>query len=155
MRQFFLVLSILLLGLTWSVAQSGNDTQGSSTSSSPSAGQSGTAGQSGSTGYGQTETGTGNHMTVEGCLSGSAGSYTLTDKNGATYQLTGDTAMLSEHVGHEIKVTGTAAAGAAASESSESSAGGTGTAGAGQALHVTSVKHIAKTCKSAGGGMSH
>ena len=29
----------------------------------------------------------------------------LTDKNGTTYQLSGDTAKLSDHVGHEIKVT--------------------------------------------------
>lgn len=85
-------------------------------------------------------------MTVEGCLSGSSGNFTLTDKNGMSYQLTGDTAKLSEHVGHEVKITGT-------SESSTGSA--SSTAGAGHTLEVTSVKHISKTCKSAGGGMSH
>ena len=46
-------------------------------------------------------------MTVEGCLSGSNGNFTLSDKNGTSYQLTGDTAKLSEHLGHEVKVTGT------------------------------------------------
>jgi hypothetical protein len=69
------------------------------------------------------------------------------------YQLTGDTAKLTEHVGHEIKVTGTSAsAGTGASGSTEPS-GTAGSAGAGQALQVTSVKHIAKSCKS--GGMAH
>ena len=91
-------------------------------------------------------------MTVEGCLSGSSGNFTLTDKNGTAYQLTGDTAKLSEHVGHEVKVTGTSAAAATgASGSTETSAAGS----AGQALQVTSVKHVAKTCKSGGGGMFH
>ncbi|HKV82848.1 MAG TPA: hypothetical protein VJP02_32165 [Candidatus Sulfotelmatobacter sp.] len=137
MRQIFLLLSILLLGLSWAVAQDAT-TQGS-TSSAPSS-------NSGQT----SRTGDGGQMTVEGCLSGSNGNFTLTDKSGTSYQLTGDTAKLTEHVGHEIKVTGTSAsAGAGASGSTEPS----GTAGAGQALQVTSVKHISKTCKS--GGMSH
>ena len=95
-------------------------------------------------------------MTVEGCLSGSAGNYTLTDKNGTTYQLTGDTAKLSDHVGHEVKVTGMSASGSTgASGSTETSAGGSTGAGSGQALQVTSVKHVSKSCKTAGGGMNH
>jgi hypothetical protein len=134
MRQLFLLLSVLLLGLSWAVAQD------SSTANS-----------------GQTSrTGAGGQMTVEGCLSGSSGSFTLTDKNGTAYQLTGDTAKLSEHVGHEVKVTGTSgAAGAGASSSPDTSASGAGSAGAGQALQVTSVKHVSKTCKSGGSGMAH
>jgi hypothetical protein len=84
-------------------------------------------------------------MTVEGCLSGSNGNFTLTDKNGMAYQLTGDTAKLSEHVGHEVKISGmTGSTGAGA----ETASG----AGAGQSLQVSSVKHVSKTCKS--GGMS-
>ena len=95
-------------------------------------------------------------MTVEGCLSGSSGSFTLTDKNGTAYQLTGDTAKLTEHVGHEVKVTGTSgSAGAGASSSPDTSASGAGSAGAGQTLQVTSVKHVSKTCKSGGSGMAH
>jgi hypothetical protein len=85
------------------------------------------------------------HTTVEGCLSGSSGSYTLSAKNGTSYRLTGDTAKLSEHVGHEVKVTGTSSA-------ASPNAGGTatGTAGASsssQTLEVSSVKHISKTCQ--------
>ena len=90
-------------------------------------------------------------MTVEGCLSGSNGNYTLTDKNGMAYQLTGDTAKLSEHVGHEVKITGTSGS----STGSESATGAASSAAGGQTLQVSSLKHISKTCKSGGGGMSH
>lgn len=139
MRQLLLFVSVLLLGLSWTVAQDSTSaspsskTAGSAHSSDPSSGQTSRTGNSG-------------QMTVEGCLSGSSGNFTLTDKNGMSYQLTGDTAKLSEHVGHEVKITGTSGA----STGSESS-----TTGAGHTLEVTSVKHISKTCKSAGGGMSH
>jgi hypothetical protein len=89
--------------------------------------------------------------TVTGCLNGSNGSFTLTDKHGKSYQLTGDTAKLTEHVGHEVKVTGTASEG-----SSGAASGTTAGAGAEQTLQVTSLKHISKTCQAgAGGGMNH
>jgi len=131
MRKLFLLISVLLLGLSWAAAQ---DTPTRSSAS----------GQSSRTGAGQ--------MTVEGCLSGSSGNFTLTDKNGSFYKLTGNTEKLSEHVGHEVKVTGTSgAAGTGASGSTETSASGAG----GQSLQVTSLKHISKTCKSGGTGMSH
>src|SRR5215471_3364262 len=120
MRRIFLILSIMLLGLTWAIAQ---DQTGSASSR---------AGQSAS---GQT--------TVEGCLSGSNGNFTLTDKHGTTYQLTGDTATLTEHVGHEVKVTGTSSSGAGAGGASASAG-----AGSAQTLQVSSVKHVSKTCKS-------
>jgi hypothetical protein len=127
MRKLFLMISVLLLGLSWAVAQDSS------------------AGSQGSNG--SARTGAGGQMTVEGCLSGSSGNFTLTDKNGTAYQLTGDTAKLSEHVGHEVKITGTSA-------SADASGSQTSASGAGQALQVTSMKHISKTCKSAG-GMSH
>ena len=145
MRKLFLLISVLLLGLSWAVAQdSSTGSQGSNGSAQSSDSSAGNSGQSSRTGSGQ--------MTVEGCLSGSSGNFTLTDKNGTAYQLTGDTAKLSEHVGHEVKVTGTSgAAGTGASGSTETSASGAG----GQSLQVTSLKHISKTCKSGGTGMSH
>ena len=127
MRKLFLMISVLLLGLSWAVAQDSS------------------AGSQGSNG--SARTGAGGQITVEGCLSGSSGNFTLTDKNGTAYQLTGDTAKLSEHVGHEVKITGTSA-------SADASGSQTSASGAGQALQVTSMKHISKTCKSAG-GMSH
>lgn len=124
MRQIFLILSIMLLGLTWAIAQ---DQSGAASSR---------AGQS-----------AGSQMTVEGCLSGSNGNFTITDKNGTSYQLTGETAKLSEHVGHEVKITGMPSSDAGAS-------GASAGAGASQTLQVSSIKHVSKTCKS-GGGMAH
>lgn len=139
MRQLLLLVSVLLLGLSWAVAQNG-------TSSSPSSSSSGSAHSSDPSSGQTSRTGNSGQMTVEGCLSGSSGNFTLTDKNGMAYQLTGDTAKLSEHVGHEVKITGTTGS----SSGSESS-----TTGASHTLEVTSIKHLSKTCKSAGGGMSH
>ena len=129
MRQTFLLLAVLVLGLSWAAAQ---DSTGSSA------------------GYGQSQTSAGGETTVQGCLNGSNGSYTLTDKKGNTYQLTGDTAKLSEHVGHEVKISGTSSSGAP----STSASGTAGSTGSEQTLQVSSVKHISKTC-SAGGSMSH
>ena len=145
MRQILLLVSILLLGLTWAVAQ---DTSSPSSSGQSSAG----AGQA-STGQTSSRTSAGGETTVEGCLSGSSGSYTLTDKHGNTYQLTGDTAKLSQHVGHEVKITGSSSAGEG-SAAGGAAAGSAGAAGSQQTLQVASVKHVSKTCQS-GGGMSH
>ena len=145
MRQVLLLVSVLLLGLSWAVAQD-------STSSSPSSTSSGSAQRDPSASPGQTSrTGTSGQTTVEGCLSGSNGNFTLTDKNGMSYQLTGDTAKLSEHVGHEVKITGTSGT----STGAESSTGAASGAAGSQTLQVSSVKHVSKTCKSGGGGMSH
>jgi|SRR4051812_43939369 len=137
MRQLFLLLSVLLLGLSWAIAQ---DT----TTQPNSAAGSGQMSQSSANG----------ETTVQGCLSGSSGSYTLSDKNGTTYQLTGDTAKLSDHVGHEVKVTGTSNSSASTTGSSGASGAASGGTGSQQTLQVTSVKHVSKTCQ-AGSGMSH
>src|SRR5215471_17954747 len=123
MRKIFMILSIMLLGLTWAIAQ---DQTGAASSQ---------AGQSASS-----------QKTVEGCLSGSNGNFTLTDKNGMSYELTGDTAKLTEHVGHEVKVTGMTGSSGAGAETAG------GSAGSGQSLQVSSIKHVSKSCKS--GGMS-
>ncbi len=126
MRKIMLFLSVLLLGMSWAVAQD------ASSQASPTAAGSGQAAQS--------DTG---QIMVEGCLGGSDGSYTLSDSNGTVYQLTGNTAKLSPHVGHEVKVTGTADSGAASTGTPSASTGDA----AGHSIQVSSVKHIAKTCK--------
>lgn len=135
MRRLVLLFSVLLLGACWAAAQ--DTTPSNSSKSDPT---SASSGQSGANAGGATS--------VQGCLSGSSGNYTLTDKHGNTYHLTGDTAKLSEHIGHEVKITGTSSS---ASASGASSA--TGTTGQTKTLEVSSVKHIAKTCQS-GGGMA-
>ena len=138
MRQM-LAIFVLLLGVTWMAAQD-----------SPSSGST-TGGQTVSS---QTSGGSGSHTSVEGCLSGSDGKYMLTDKQGMSYQLTGDASKLADHVGHEIKVTGVESSGSASATGSSDTMGN---GGAQKSLEVSSVKHISKTCKSAaaGGGMSH
>lgn len=110
-----LLFSVLLLGVSWAAAQT-----------SPTQGTSGSTGQE----------------TVKGCLSSSGGNYMLTDKNGKTFELTGNTSKLSEHVGHEIKVTGTAGSASASSNGSAMSE-------ATPTLEVSSFKHISKTCEGA------
>jgi hypothetical protein len=135
-----LLFSVLLLGASWMAAQTTTGT-----------GHSTVAGQSG---YGQTthQTATGNQKTVTGCLSESNGKYMLTEHNGTSYELMGESSKLSEHVGHEIRVTGT-----------ETAASGTASSTMGQnstpTLEVSSFRHISKTCKSGNmnnsGGMSH
>jgi hypothetical protein len=120
MRHLLLFLSVLLLGMSWAAAQD-NASQANSA---------------------------GGETTVQGCLTGASGSFTLTDQNGTIYQLTGDTAKLSEHVGHEVKISG-----ATSSASAPASAGAPGNSGgsnSGQTLQVSSVKHISKTCQSTG-----
>ena len=86
---------------------------------------------------------TGSRQTIEGCLQGSDGNFTLTDSSGTTYQLQGDTAKLTEHVGHEVQITGSTSGGAGDSANS-ASAGATSQ----PSLNVKSIKHVSKTCKS-------
>jgi len=122
-RTFLLAIS-LLASAAWLQAQSQYPQTGSS--------------QKGASASGQT--------TVEGCLQGSDGNYTLTDKNGTSYQLQGDTSKLSAHVGHEVQITGsTTSASSATSPTTGTPAGATPQ----PTLTVQNMKHISKTCKSA------
>ena len=126
----YLLLSVILLSACWVAAQ-----EASQQTTSPTSAQS-------------NSTTAGGETTVQGCLSGSNGNYTLTDKNGMSYQLTGDTAKLSQHVGHEVKVTGSTGTGTATGSM------GSQSNNASQTLTVSSMKHISKTCQNST-GMSH
>ncbi|MFZ0817659.1 MAG: DUF5818 domain-containing protein [Candidatus Sulfotelmatobacter sp.] len=127
-----LLISMLLLGTSWALAQDSNSSTPSQTSSQA------------------TAVSAGGQQMIKGCLSGSDGSYTLTATNGQSYRLTGDTAKLSDHVGHEMKVTGTVSS-ASASTSGENPNGSMSQTGAAQqTIDVTSFKHISKTCENAG-----
>jgi hypothetical protein len=103
------------------------------------------------------KSGSSSQTTVDGCLSKSGSNYTLTDKSsGTTYQLTGDTSKLSDHVGHEVQITGTQSGGSSGASSStsgsssQSSSSGSQPSGSSsqQSLEVTSMKHISETCSS-------
>jgi len=127
-----LLLSVLMLAACWAAAQDSSQT---------------TPANAGS------QTGDGSQVTVQGCLGGSEGNYTLMSDDGTSYRLTGNTAKLKDHVGHEMTITG-----AASSSNSNASNGMGEEAGnnrkSGMAnLEVGSFKHVAKTCKN--NGMSH
>ncbi|MGB8130296.1 MAG: hypothetical protein WCG81_10935, partial [Candidatus Angelobacter sp.] len=86
--------------------------------------------------------------------------WTLTDQSGKTWQLAGDTSKLSDHVGHQIRVTGTDNSSSASnsgsgsmgsspsSSSSGSSATGAGSSASGSqsTFTVKKVKMISSTC---------
>jgi len=112
---------ILLLTSAWAVAQYSSEPNATSQSSA---------------GAGTT--------TVEGCLSGSEGSYSLTDKSGTIYKLTGHTAKLQAHVGHTMQVTGTTSSGMSGMEKQSGSM--SGPAESQPTLAVTSFKHISASC---------
>jgi ABC-type oligopeptide transport system substrate-binding subunit len=165
MRKTLLLSLILLISAAWVVAQSTSSPSSQSSpsgeQSSPSGEQSSPSDQMGSqSSQASSQTSSGmnkNENQIEGCLSGSAGNFTLTDKSGITYQLQGDTSQLNKHVGQEVRINGSnsAASSAAApsSGSASSSSAGASSAGAGaaaQTFNVTKVKKIASTCSSAG-----
>jgi len=78
---------------------------------------------------------------VEGCLSGTDGNFTLTDKSGMTYQLQGENSELAKHVNQEVRIEGMAsAAGSASAPSGASSAAG------GSTLTVSKVKKVSDNC---------
>jgi hypothetical protein len=92
-----------------------------------------------------------NKASLQGCLSRSTGSYTLTDQSGKTYQLEGETAKLSEHVGQEVeligKETGTPSAPTASSASTSTAPSG-GTSSESVKFNVSKVKKLSDTCTS-------
>lgn len=100
---------------------------------------------------------TGNETTMQGCLNGSAGNYTLTDSSGQQFQVAGDTDKLQKHVGHKVEVAGTTSGVSSTSDPSATNPSSSdktdptssGTTGAKQpTLNVTSVKDIAGSCDS-------
>jgi hypothetical protein len=133
MRKFSLISAILLLASAWMLAQNSTPPTSQYPSSAPSSAQSaGQDAQQSATQAGKDaeHAATGN---VEGCVGGSTGAYTLTDSSGKTYSLAGDTSSLADHVGHQVKVSGTLASAAAA-------------AGGSQTITVKKVKMVSATC---------
>ena len=169
MRKTYLITAILLLSAVWAVAQtspsspqstSPSSTSPSSTSPSQQPATPDTSTQTTTTQTTQTSTDSSN--SIEGCLSGSSGNWTLTDQSGKTWQLAGDTSKLSDHVGHQVRLTGDSGSasgsgsmgGSSSSPSSGSSASGSSsgssTSGAGSSsgstFTVKKVKMISSTC---------
>jgi hypothetical protein len=133
-KNTFLLVSILLLSAAWAMAQNGAD---------------------------RNDQTSGGHVTVEGCLSEAGGNFTLTSQSGMSYQLTGNTDRLQDHVGQTIRVKGfsTPEAGAAPNSMSEGQApdsmseGADANAQAQQAqpmLSVRSFKRVSSNCGTSG-----
>lgn len=167
MRKTSLITAILLLSAVWAVAQTSpssspqSTTPDASSQTSPSSTSpsqqpatpdtSSTTTQTTTTQTTQTSSDSAN--SIEGCLNGSAGNWTLTDQSGKTYQLAGDTSKLSDHVGHQVRITGTdnsssaSSSGSSPSSSSGSSATGAGASSGSQpTFTVQKVKMISSTC---------
>ncbi len=129
----FLLVSILLLSAAWAMAQNGAD---------------------------RNDQTSGGHVTVEGCLSEAGGNFTLTSQSGMSYQLTGNTDRLQDHVGQTIRVKGfgTPEAGAASQAPNSMSEGADAADANAQAqqaqpmLSVRSFKRVSSNCGASGGG---
>jgi hypothetical protein len=153
MRKTTLITAILLLSAVWAVAQtSPSSSPQSSTPSSASPQSASPSSQAPDTSTTQTTTtqttetsSDTNSTAIEGCLSGSSGSYTLTDQSGKAWTLAGDTSKLSDHVGHQIRIMGSDNSASSGAGSSAASAGGAGAAG-GSTFNVKKVKMISSSC---------
>ena len=153
MRKTFLITAILLLSTAWAVAQTTPNSQqpvtpgASSPSSTMPSPQSSTPDTSSNATQTSSQTAD-NSTAIEGCLSGSSGSYTLTDQSGKAWQLAGDTSKLTEHVGHQVRIMGSSsdssASGAGSSSAASSGAGASGAAGT--TFTVKRVKMISASC---------
>jgi hypothetical protein len=89
--------------------------------------------------------GTASPTSIEGCLHGSGGGFTLTDKSGTQYFLTGDKTSFESHNDQEVSVQGHStspvAQGMGGFPTSNTSTGTLPT------FHVNSISKIADTCK--------
>ncbi len=122
MRKFFLAAAVFLLSSSWALAQN-----------NPSPAQSPDKSQTSKSDKSSDKSGN----TVEGCLTGAADTFTLTDATGKTYQLTGDTKGLKENVGNMVRLYGSAATSGPNPFSAEQQA----------TFGVKNVESLGKTCK--------
>ncbi len=128
MNRIFLLVGSGILATTVAMAQSlpGNSREGTEANSNS---------QTQSHSYQTTSS------VVRGCLSGSAGNYTLTDQNGMQYRVLGDDASLQGKVGHEVEVT------ARQDQSSETSIqGDQTTARTTNSIQVSDVREVSASC---------
>jgi hypothetical protein len=84
---------------------------------------------------------------VRGCLKGSDGNYTLTDKSGTTYLLTGNTGSLQEHVGHKLALTGEVELKPAGTRASNETSSNPSEPTSPKTFNVDSVKSVGAACR--------
>jgi hypothetical protein len=108
MKKLCALIAALLLSAVWVFAQDAAQTASSASSQTSSASE----------------------MTVEGCLAGAAGNFTLTDNAGKSYQLQGNTSKLANQIGHQVRIKGTqSVAASATTPSGDTASASTGTSG--------------------------
>lgn len=177
MRKFSLLTLILLVSVGWAMAQSSAtpgappDQSQQPSAQSPSA-QPGTPAEPGqqpaapaaaqqpgmpsdqASQAGQDASAAGAGNSVEGCLGGSAGNFTIIDKSGITYQLQlpagADASKLNSHLGEEVRVTGTMANAKQSGDASaaSSTSGAAGASGSQPSIAVTKIDKIGDKCTS-------
>jgi hypothetical protein len=148
MKKIFSLVAAILLSAAWVVAQ--DSAQAGSPTSSQTASSA-------------------SEMTIQGCLSGSAGSFTLSDNAGKNYQLQGDTSKLMDLVGKQVSIKGTqtatanaktpsggtasattdqsgSTASSSAAKPSDSAADSSASASAAIQFNVTSVEKLSDSC---------
>jgi hypothetical protein len=152
MKKVYLITAVLLLSTAWVVAQTA-PTSPSTSQTSPSTQQSTPPSQSVPDASSQTAQTSTDNSSIEGCLNGSAGSWTLTDSTGKTWQLAGDTSKLSDHVGHQVRISGSEgsasaspSSGAAGGAAPSASSGAGASSGSQPTFNVKKVKMISSSC---------
>src|SRR5262249_55163398 len=80
-------------------------------------------------------------QSIEGCLAGSGGNFTVTDSSGKTFQLSEDTPKLGEHVGQTVRISGSEK-----SAGADAPGGGGSPAGAKPTFTVQKVKMVSANC---------
>jgi hypothetical protein len=172
MRKIFFVTLILLVAVGWTVAQNQStppmtEQPGAQSPSSPGSqnpgAQPGAPGQQqpGMPGQqptnptdqaGQDASAAAAGSSIEGCLGGSAGNFTVADKSGTTYQLQlpagADSSKLTAHIGEEVRVTGTIANAKQGGDTSAASAGAAGATGASSqpSIAVSKIDKVGEKC---------
>lgn len=118
MRKAYLLSAIVLLASAWLLAQTATNSNSQSDHNM-------------------------NKTTVQGCLGGSASNYTLTDQAGKNFDLRGDTAKLGEHLGQEVRITGSEQKASASSTSTSSTSNSMMPT---PTIQVSNIEKVSDTC---------
>jgi hypothetical protein len=93
-----------------------------------------------------------NSSTVQGCLGGTDGKYVVTQDNGTAVTLVGDTAKLTDHVGHKVQITGQVVTSGSSDSASAQNPGGSSTPSTAtpDTFQVSDVSMVSEHCGSTG-----